>query len=280
MENFTEKSSLLIGCGYLGRHILTALEDSNVLVYRTARTQAGISYLGTDMGRATLLDINDSGSWENLDKWLGQVGQVYFLLPPSQIHLPKLAGFIKHISGYGFERLVVSSSTVVYGDKSGTVGPDSKVISDSERARKQLQIEELFLGSDMDAKIVRSAGLYGPGRVIGQQSLMKGKPISGHKDSLLNLIYVEDAAELLIKVMFSAQAGSIELGSDGVALRREDYYTYLATILKCTEPVFPVSGSVPVRKRICDINPTKARTAWTPRHTDFRKVLQACVKAG
>ena len=132
----------------------------------------------------------------------------------------------------------MSSSTVVYPSRGQLIDANSEVELDGARADRQFRLESIMRSIDADVKIVRLAGLYGPGRIIGKKSIENGELIRGSGDSWLNLVHVEDAAGLLMKVMGSDSAADVELGSDGRPVKRVEYYRELSNALACPTPVF------------------------------------------
>lgn len=149
----------------------------------------------------------------------------------------------------------------------------SAVDIDSPGAERQYAVEQSLVGSGDKVKIVRLAGLYGPDRVIGRQAIIDGQAIAGKSDSYLNLVHVDDAVDLLIKVMASETAEVIELGCDGRPVKRSQYYGDLAASLACDAPVFLETGERG-EGRVCDNRITVARTGWQPCHVDYRQSFQ------
>ena len=144
-----------------------------------------------------------------------------------------------------------------------------------------LGMKRLWLTSGLPARVVRLAGLYGPGRVIGMRPLRQGDAIGGDRRALLNLIHVEDAAALLMTVASVGSAASIELGADGRPIPRQEYYEHLARRLG-TNVTWSESGTGygagrARATRACDIRLTCARTGWHPHYGDFRAVLDALI---
>lgn len=270
----TKPSAILIlGCGYLGMRLLRRLLLTKSQLWATTRNKQKLNHIHHLGAAAVLFDINDSCTWGNLQVLDGVDLDIYFLLPPGQIDLTVLQQFVKLMKTWRLRRLLMTSSTVVYGSQLRTVDAMSAVDIDSPRAERQYAIEQ-SLGSYIDnAKIVRLAGLYGPDRIIGRQGMMDGQPLSGKSESYLNLIHVDDAADLLMNVMASETAAAIELGCDGRPVKRGQYYADLAASLVCDPPVFLEKGETGDGRK-CDNRITVARTGWQPCHVDYRQSFQ------
>src|SRR5690606_15636879 len=123
--------------------------------------------------------------------------------------------------------------------------------------------------------------------IIGKQALLDGAPIVGDARAMLNLIHVDDAAELLMAMVSSAGAGRIELGCDNHPVERLEYYTELAHRLGVSPPSvvsderelamlgLSVGRLARVSSKRCDNGVTGHRTGWSPRYGDFRAGLDA-----
>ncbi len=273
MTVIKQPAILIIGCGYLGMSLLHKLLDDNSQLWATTRSETRLNQINRAGASAVWFDINKAESWANLDPVTGLAPEIYFLLPPGKIELACLNEFLIYMQVRRLTRLVITSSTVVYGTQSRTVDADSDVNIDNPRAQRQYEIEQSFCNYAQDSRIVRLAGLYGPGRVIGRQTVIDGEVIRGRPDGYLNLIHVDDAAELLVKVMNSRTAAPVELGCDGRPVTRGQYYRELAESLACKPPEFmPTHGSG--KGRECDNRITMERTGWRPLHTDYRQQWQ------
>ena len=118
-----------------------------------------------------------------------------------------------------------------------------------------------------------------------------GNPIVGDPNALLNLIHVDDAAELLLAIATAQAPGRIELGSDGHPIPRRDYYTHLATQLGVDPP--PILDAETAARQFglsarrlrnasskaLDHTPTRQRTGWSPRYASFKEGVAAAIAA-
>jgi nucleoside-diphosphate-sugar epimerase len=276
-------NALVIGCGYLGRALAMRLLAAGHSVHGTVRAVEGFERLRALGVTPLALDVADPGTHGPLRELLRahEPGQVYYCVPPG-IGLDP-AGDVARIASVIAERMparaVLTSSTAVYGDRDGgAVDADTPVAPADARGRRLLAIERAWLTLGGGARIVRLAGIYGPGRIIGMTTLLHGQRIGGDPDDLLNLIHVDDAAALLHLAAESAGAAAIELGADGSPLRRREYYVHLADRLgvKCEfgEPDNAVeTARRRAGSRVCLIGPTCARTGWQPQQRDVRTAL-------
>ena len=259
-----QRIHLIIGAGYLGGRLAALLPGERHLTRRAARP--GI----------IPLDCNDAASWAGLAALEGKGPAlcVYFCVPPGQIDARLFPDFLQRLAGLGAQRAVLVSSTVVYGRREREVDADSAVNIDSPRAERQYRVLEHL----NHASVLRLAGLYGPGRVIGRAGILAGNPIQGRADAWLNLIRVEDAATLLKRMGEMAQPARVELGADGSPARRRDYYAFLAERLGRPLPGFDQDQTNGQGRR-CDNRKTRQRTGWQPAFPDYRAGLAGLVEA-
>jgi nucleoside-diphosphate-sugar epimerase len=285
--------ALILGCGFLGRALAASLRSVGTEVYGTCRRAAAVAELEAMGIRPLRFDADDAASVSSLDNLpVVKPLDVYCLLPPgaaadrdgdaARLRSQGMRALYRRLSDFPIRRAVLSSSTSVYGDRDGgSVDADTPPMPGNARAQWLLEIERLWLKSGLPARVVRLAGLYGPGRVIGMRPLRQGDAIGGDPRALLNLIHVEDAAALLMAVAAVGSAGSVELGADGRPIPRQEYYEHLARRLG-TKVTWSESGTGygagrARATRACDIRLTCARTGWHPRYGDYRAVLEALI---
>ncbi len=251
-------SHLIIGCGYLGKSLLSKLPTDACWFTNRRHPQHNSEY-------QIILDVNNSETWTALDtvdptrKWA-----VYFMLPPSQIDIEQFPVFLKRLSNYPLEKAILVSSTVVYGQQEREVDGDSEVLIDSDRAERQYQIEQCWFETISGSCIVRMAGLYGPGRIIGRKLILENRSPGGNPEAWLNLIHINDAASLLCCMV--ENSATIELGCDGHPIKRRDYYKHIASVLGKPAPVF--DGDNDANGRRCNNKVTMERTGWSPEYED------------
>ena len=269
---------LIVGAGYLGRVVARSLLAQGERVCLTTRDPRRARDLAQSLGVACEpLDLADPDSAPRLAALAARAASALFLLPPSGCVDAggSLQPFLAACEALaGVPRAVLSSSTAVYGDHAGAVvEAETPCRTAGERGARLLAIEQAWLAHRGRA-LVRLAGLYGPGRVIGQAGLLADTPVAGDPDGWLNLLHVEDAASLLLACLHAKSAANIELGSDGRPCTRRDYYHHLAARLDRPSPRF--SGGENVRgagSRRCDPASTRRRIGWYPMYSDFRAGL-------
>jgi nucleoside-diphosphate-sugar epimerase len=136
-------------------------------------------------------------------------------------------------------RFIYISSTSVYGQHDGSWVDESSLTEPvEETGRMILEAENQLDRMLPDAMVLRFAGIYGPGRLLRQKTLLQGIPIIGDADKWLNLIHVEDGASAVLAAEQFGQPGRIYNICDDHPVRRRYFYTSEARLLKVPEPKF------------------------------------------
>jgi nucleoside-diphosphate-sugar epimerase len=133
--------------------------------------------------------------------------------------------------------------------------------------------------------VLRLAGLYGPGRIPLAADVRHGRPIAAPVQGLLNLIHVDDAAQVVIAADERAVPPRTYVVSDGCPVVRREYYEELARLLGAPRPVFAPapSDSAAVGRAGSDKRASNARMVGELgvrlAYPTFREALAAIVAA-
>ncbi len=272
-------SWLVVGCGYVGERVLARLRAARAVSAVVTRAAARATLLTARYGAQAVVGGYADDSLYAFCATLPPPLRVLCLLPPSACadaagtHAP-FAHFCALLDALAPARAVLTSSTGVYGVEEGTVTAETPCRPATARERKLRELEVRWLAG-AGRHVLRYAGLYGPGRYVGLAGLQQRKAVPGDPDGWLNLLHVDDAAALLLRLATGAPA-NIELGADGRPVTRRVYYSTLAAWAGAPGPVF--DGAPAARgggTRRCDPATTAERLDWRPMYTDFRAGLAA-----
>lgn len=260
-----QRRQLIIGCGYLGKELARQLLALGASVTATTRKENNLAPLTQAGVQVCLFDLESPQTWSDLMLNLGEVElDIYLLVPPSQIRRELFSQFVDKLQSLNLHSALLASSTVVYGQAEREVDADSEVDIDSDRAERQFTLEQVWSAAGERMKLVRFAGLYGPDRIIGKRTLLKGQALPGRGDAWLNLIHISDAASLLSAMVEKHTTAAIELGCDGLPVLRKQYYSDLAQHIGAKPPVFSGEQEDISRGRRCSNSVTCERTGWQP----------------
>lgn len=239
----TSESRLIIGCGYLGIRLAQLWSKESKTLFATTR-QTSRAETFRSQGIAPLRwDVLSGGdSLPEVETVVYAVG--YDRSQRSSKREVYVEGLRRTLASLPRpKQFIYVSSTGVYGDHQGNwidertppspIDDGGQACLDAEQA-----LQEFAAQNDWQINILRFAGIYGPGRVIGVEGLRKGEPIAGNPDGWLNLIQVEDGARVIDSASRRGVAAEMYLVSDGEPVLRRDFYTYLAGRVCAPTPVF------------------------------------------
>jgi len=192
-------STLIVGCGYLGGRVADALTLGGRPVF--ALTRARADELTARGIRPILGDVTDPGSLQQLPEVERVVYAVGMDRSAGKSMREVYVGGLRNVLAAlpGSPRFTYVSSTGVYGQTSGEwVTEESATDPTEESGKVVLEAEQALREVRPDATILRFAGIYGPGRLLRKQPLLKGDPYVGDADKFLNLIHVADGVRAVL----------------------------------------------------------------------------------
>ncbi|MBI2374570.1 MAG: NAD(P)H-binding protein [Deltaproteobacteria bacterium] len=217
----------IVGVGYSGLVLARLLHARGDEVIGTTTTPARVPVLESEGIRARAIQRGDDAT---LRAALEAVDAVVWLSPPSE-HVELDATLAVSSFPAKARSFVYGSTTGVYGP----VGPDEWV---DERARPRdagpaglarLQMERNLDESGIPLRVVRIAGIYGPGRTLreglrsGQLMLFDGGPPRSR-------VHVEDLARILA-AMLAPAAPALALATDELPATTLEVARYTAALL-------------------------------------------------
>lgn len=233
---------LVIGCGYLGERIAVHWRAQGQRVFATTRSAARADeWRALDL-QPIVCDVLDPASLLALPK----VESIVYCIgldrttgvSMRRLYVDGLANVLAALKPPP-PRFVYVSSTSVYGQTEGEEVDESAITEPQEESGKVVLEAERLLRSRLPwAIILRFAGIYGPGRLMRGQAIKAGEPIVGDAEKWLNLIHVEDGAAVVVAADERAVPGSVYNVSDGASVRRREFYTNLAEVLRAPQPRF------------------------------------------
>ncbi len=232
------RSVFIIGCGYLGVRVarrwgqrlpVTCGRRSLPTSGAMAATQSFIIDLDREAAApAELADSDDALLY-------------YFVPPPSQGQTdPRLARFLRLLASARPARLVLVSTTGVYGDNQGAwVDEATPPAPHFDRARRRLDAEiqwrQWAEARHLPWVILRVPAIYGPGR-LPEASLREGRPVIQRDQApWVNRIHVDDLAAFCVAAGERPVQGIYNV-SDGDPRTMTDYFYSVADCLHLPRP--------------------------------------------
>jgi nucleoside-diphosphate-sugar epimerase len=242
---------LVVGCGYLGTRVATRWLAAGDRVFGITRSPARADALAALGITPVVYDVTTrpgSTQLHTLDA-LPPLDTVFWAVgfdrtsntTHRDVHVDGLARLLDALAGS--PRVILSSSTGVWGDEGGGIVTEETPTNPGREAGRVLVEAESLLQSHPKGPgaALRFAGLYGPDRLPRLDDLKAGRPIAADPDSWLNLIHVDDAASVVCAVAAAATPRPLYVVSDGHPVLRRDWYGHLAAITGSPSPTWDLS---------------------------------------
>lgn len=264
MHKSMTTTRLIVGCGYLGQRVARLWREQGDVVYAVTRSHQRADEFRAQGWRPVIADILDpvaiAAAVGNAIRTADSLATVLFAVgydrhANASIREVYVDGLRNVCDALGdranrLRSFVYISSTGVYGRVDGDwVDESSPCVPTRDGGRACLEAEQrLREGSWSDRVIIlRCAGLYGPGRTPLAAAIQAGEPIAAPADGFLNLIHIDDAADIAVWAADRLPAPDLLNVADGHPVVRREYYEELARILQAPPPVFappsPITAS-------------------------------------
>lgn len=224
----------ILGCGYAGRILARRLVERGNPVKATTTTETQLSSLAA-LGAEPLLVRTDRP--ESLGRLMANVESVVYLAPPGGQEPKALAERIAAACPSTLKSFIYGSSTGVYGkseDPSAWVDESTPPRDPHEQGEARLAMEQALAATGLPLKIVRIAGIYGPGRTL-RDALRKDQLILFEGGPQTSRIHVEDLARIL-EAMIPAAAPPLVLACDEEPAETLTVARYTADLLGLKPP--------------------------------------------
>lgn len=246
-------AKLIFGCGYLGERVARLWREAGETVWAVTRSDERAAQLQAAEVRPIVADVTRPETLADLP----EVDTVLFAVGfdrsvGNSIHEVYAEGVKNVLAALpsSVKQFIYISTTGVYGNANGqwvdeTTPPDPH----RDGGKASLAAEQL-LGSK--GTILRFAGIYGPNRIPYLAKLRAGEPIGAPSEGWLNLIHVDDGAQIVLATESKKMASPLKRTapevfcvSDGNPVVRGDYYREVARRIGAAEPNFvaPDQGS-------------------------------------
>lgn len=232
---------LILGCGYLGRRVAKMWLDAGDQVFAVSRSQP-------DTRSAQLLELEQAGlkivtaditEAETLQAATAEIPPVHTILFAVGFDRARYANIRDvYVDGLQavlgafenrFQQFIYISTTGVYGlDCGSEVTEQTPVNPVRPGGIACVEAERLLESQAVRATVLRLAGIYGPERVPNLSAIKDRQWDKLNPNGHVNLIHVNDAAEIVLRVSNDPKPHETFLVSDGEPALRKDFYNFIA----------------------------------------------------
>ncbi len=265
---------LIAGCGFVGGRIAARLLETGNEVWglrrRTGALPDGVRPLAADLTRPDRLAILphpiDSVFFTAGADGPGEATYRAIYVDGLRKLIDALAARKPHP-----QRLVVASSTAVYGQDAGEwVDEESPTAPSRHQGQVLLESEAVACAAPFPATVVRLGGIYGPGRTRLIDQVQAGGIKVGPAPHYTNRIHRDDAAGFFCHLLGLAAPLDLYLGVDDEPADQRVVVEWLAERLGVPQPrTDPGAAGAPSGKR-CR-NRRLHATGYLLRHPTFRE---------
>jgi nucleoside-diphosphate-sugar epimerase len=238
---------LIFGCGYLGERVARRWRDAGDDVTIVTRCHERADRFADEGFEAIVADVTEPAMLTHLPASETALFSVGFDRNAHQSIMDVYAAGVQnilHALPTDTGRFIYISTTGVYGPAAGD-WVDEQTPPDPQREGGQasLAAEQKLAAHPLGRRsiILRLAGLYGPGRVPFIEQLRAGQPIAAPSTGYLNLIHVDDAADIVVAAARQPtfdDGPSVYCVSDGHPVERGEFYQEVARQIGAPAPTF------------------------------------------
>ncbi len=272
--------TLIIGCGYIGLPLAVRLREQGHEVTGWVHSQESAEALDARNFHRIIV-----GSVASKEVW-ATVSERYDVVihcassgrGGAEAYEEVFLKGVENVNAHQFAaRRLLVSSTSVYGQTQGEVVTEESLAEpNAETGRILREAEKKALDAGMI--VVRSSGIYGPGRGVLWEKFRRGEAvIEGDGLRWMNQIHQHDLVAALVHLLEKGVPGEVYNASDDVPVTQLDFYQWCADFLQ--KPMPPHGPVNTQRKRGLTnkrVSNAKLRaTGWQPIYPSFREGLGA-----
>ncbi len=263
---------LLLGCGFLGEHVLRRARAQGLSCTVTTRDPGRVAALEAQGARVLCLpELSAEALAGEVDASTGIVAS----FPPdghTDARCAQLAA-LAHSAVY-------ISSTGVYGNTRGFIDERTPTAPDTPRTQQRLTAEAHWRAAS--ACVLRAAAIYGPHSGMHTRLRAGSARIAGDGTGYVCRIHVEDLAALTLACLTQRVRGETYLAADREPAQQGEVVRYLAARLG-----LPVPPSVPLEQvpetlrhdRRVDASGILRRLGVQLLYPTYREGFEACLAA-
>lgn len=226
---------VILGCGYVGRVLARRLIERGDPLRATTTTEAKLNGLAALGAEPMLLDPERPRTYA--DALADAKAVIHLAPPPKEEPTEEQVARIAQACPSNLEAYVYGSTTGAFGNQ----GDHDTWIDEStpprnlgERGQARLAYEHALERAGLPVRVVRIAGIYGPGRTL-RRSLETQSIVLFEGGPPTSRIHVEDLARLL-EAMLASNAPPLAIGCDDRPAPTLEVARYTCSLLGIDPP--------------------------------------------
>jgi nucleoside-diphosphate-sugar epimerase len=246
---------LIVGCGYVGLPLGERLVRAGHRVTGMRRSSAGDAEM---LARGIVPLHADITRPEDLAAIRPEFDAVVNVASSTRggaedyhaVYLQGTRHLLEWLRPHPPQRYIYTSSTSVYGQNDGSVvTEESPAEPDSETSRILRETEKVLASrAEIPAIVLRTSGIYGPGRGHLFKQYLKGEAqLREDGAACINMVHVEDVAGAIQACLTAGPAPAVYNLTDDEPVTQLEFFQWLAARLN--RPMPPSAPADPNRKR-------------------------------
>lgn len=203
---------LLVGIGYVGQHLARELTSTGHEVFGLCRSDRPLP----ERVHPLRGDVTTRAGFEAIPRDVDQI--VYAVAPAERSESAYELAYYRGLQNLRellpTARVLLVSSTAVYGENTATLIDETTPASPLDTASHQLRRAEELLDLDAAHVVLRASGIYGPGRTRLLTQLAQGELPESERNLITNRIHRNDLARCLAFFIERPRQGGLFIASD------------------------------------------------------------------
>ena len=232
---------LIVGCGYVGRHVARRIQADGRALTALARTEESFARLRAQGLHAVRGDLDNPASLASLPV---PGALIYYFAPPPSTGTtdPRMKNFLGAIAAAARPaRIVLISTSGVYGDCGGNWVAETRPVAPvNGRAVRRVDAERRLRAwgetQRVQVTILRAPGIYAADR-LPLERIRRGTPaLVARDDSYTNHIHADDLARLAWAALFRGRSQRIYHAVDAHPMKMGDWFDSCADAFDLPRP--------------------------------------------
>lgn len=220
---------VLIGAGYVGTALLSALQGSGHDLYVTTTQSQKVSALQPFAKEVLLLNAQSENKYE---EWILSADAILVLVAPGKsgsyrecyLNTAQKIASILCKRSKAVHLIYTSSTSVCESNHEEWISEETPLFPQSENGKILLETEECYLHAEADACVLRLGGIFGPHRTIANRAkFFSGKTLPGTGNEPTNHIHLNDIVRAIIFCLDHRLTGLFHLVNDDHPTRKQLY---------------------------------------------------------